>query len=309
MSIRAALSETGKSIFVWGDTKPVMDIIKGLPNLLFKPKWIPSKAAWNLIPKKEMFEQVKSDLLSLGISRIQGSEQATDITKKSLWTGKSSPGKVSIEAIRSRTGNSVYLRGIGIDAVREQLMNLINASEVQWIVGKQAYNVTPLPGRNSDLDVEIIGLTGNSINENGMWDDVHELPIPRPRSPQVEAPMSRPVPKPRPLQLAPAADSTHRPVPKPRLPPQLAPATVPVPRPRLPPQLTPAPMPLPVPTPRLKPAPEPTPVPVPAPRLRPPPQIPGQGVPRFGECYGITKKGQRCMNTPRYGYYCHLHNK
>lgn len=83
--LRLIKSDTGKSLYIVGDTKPVKDQIKTLQNLAYPPKWNNKKKAWNIVPAKDSMESVLDQLRVLFAIQAQQSEQMTEVSGSVAW--------------------------------------------------------------------------------------------------------------------------------------------------------------------------------------------------------------------------------
>lgn len=83
--LRLIKSDTGKSLYLVGDTKPVKDQIKTLQNLAFPPKWNNKKKAWNIVPAKDSMESVLDQLRVLFAIQAQQSEQMPEVSGSVAW--------------------------------------------------------------------------------------------------------------------------------------------------------------------------------------------------------------------------------
>jgi hypothetical protein len=83
--LRLIKSDTGKSLYLVGDTKPVKDQIKELQNLAFPPKWNNKKKAWNIVPAKDSMESVLDQLRVLFAIQAQQAKQMPEVSGSVAW--------------------------------------------------------------------------------------------------------------------------------------------------------------------------------------------------------------------------------
>lgn len=82
--MNAILSETGKSIYVCGETKQHMNLIKGIKNTAFC-KWNAKKQCWNLVPKKGKMDDVTAQVMSLIGGPIKQAHQVPEVSANVAW--------------------------------------------------------------------------------------------------------------------------------------------------------------------------------------------------------------------------------
>jgi hypothetical protein len=93
-------SETGKSIYVCGEgTKNIKDIIKSLPDTMFPPKWVVTKKCWNVVPKKNKYNDVLDHIQGLTGSQIHQHHQKPDISKNVTFDFQALP-KPSLKSLK-----------------------------------------------------------------------------------------------------------------------------------------------------------------------------------------------------------------
>lgn len=83
--LRLIKSDTGKSLYIVGDTKPVRGHIKAIKDLAFDAKWNNKKQAWNLVPKKGKMDSVLSQLRDIFELQAQQAEQMPEVSGSVAW--------------------------------------------------------------------------------------------------------------------------------------------------------------------------------------------------------------------------------
>ena len=86
VGLRLIKSDTGKSLYVVGDTKPIYKQLKALKDLAFEAKWNNKKQAWNIVPKKNKMDSVLAQLRHLFAIQAQQAEQLEEISGSVAWT-------------------------------------------------------------------------------------------------------------------------------------------------------------------------------------------------------------------------------
>lgn len=84
-TLRLIKSDTGMSLYLVGDTKPVKEEIKALRDLAFPPRWNSKKQAWNIVPNKNSMASVIDQLRHLFAVQAQQADQMPEVSGSVAW--------------------------------------------------------------------------------------------------------------------------------------------------------------------------------------------------------------------------------